>query len=112
MNKKVFFIKPHSMVDLITNSSTELFIIDLSKVTEFLNEVFKELIMKSNYCGESEICKLSEYRNSDEYIIPDDIDINNTYVCEIDNHDVFLLSFIEKYFQPIELDYNEYEADE
>ena len=49
MNKKqLFVIKPHSIIDVITNSSTELFIIPIDKTVEFVKEVLQEAINLHN----------------------------------------------------------------
>ena len=43
MDKKIIFvIHPHSIVDVITNSSTELFVIDEDKTVEVVREIIKE----------------------------------------------------------------------
>ena len=49
MNKKqLFVIKPHSIIDVITNSSTELFIIPTDKTVEFVKEILQEAINLHN----------------------------------------------------------------
>lgn len=40
--KQIFIIIPHSIVDIITNSSTELFVVDSNKTLEFVNEYITE----------------------------------------------------------------------
>ena len=49
MDKKVMFvIHPHSIVDVITNSSTELFVIDTDKTVETIREILDNLIQVQN----------------------------------------------------------------
>ena len=47
-NQTVIIIKPHSIIDVITNSSTELFIIPTDKTIEFVKEVLQEAINLHN----------------------------------------------------------------
>ena len=44
MDKILFVIKPHSVIDVITNSSTELFIINTTKTIEIIKEILQDLI--------------------------------------------------------------------
>ena len=44
MDKVLFVIKPHSVIDVITNSSTELFIISTTKTIEVVKEILQDLI--------------------------------------------------------------------
>ena len=49
MDKKVMFvIHPHSIVDVITNSSTELFVIDTDKSMETIKDILQEAINLHN----------------------------------------------------------------
>ena len=43
-----FIIKPHSTIDVITNSSSELFICNTDKSAEFVTEVLKEFLSSIN----------------------------------------------------------------
>ena len=49
--KKIYIIDTHSMVDLITNSSTELFICDTNKTLDVINEI---LHSNKELCGYKE----------------------------------------------------------
>lgn len=51
--KHVFIIKPHSIIDVITNSSTELFIISTDKTVEFVKEILQEAIDLHNKTNET-----------------------------------------------------------
>ena len=46
--KQLFVIKPHSIIDVITNSSTELFVIDTDKSIETVKEILQEAINLHN----------------------------------------------------------------
>jgi hypothetical protein len=50
--KKIFVISIHSIIDVITNSSTELFIIDESKTLDMIKEVISNLITAQNINSE------------------------------------------------------------
>ena len=45
---QIVIINPHSIVDVITNSSTELFIIPTDKTVEFVKEILQEAINLHN----------------------------------------------------------------
>jgi hypothetical protein len=68
--KNIFVVNTHSFVDLITNSSSELFVCNTSKSISFVEEVLKELIKNageeySNCIGE---ISLSKY-NLDKHLV-------------------------------------------
>ena len=46
--KQLFVIKPHSIIDVITNSSTELFVGTTNKTKEFIEEIIKEYLVVYN----------------------------------------------------------------
>lgn len=46
MTKMLFKVEPHSLVDLITNSSTEIFTIQTNKTVEVVKEMIDELQKK------------------------------------------------------------------
>jgi len=48
MKKQVLFIDVHSILDVITNSSSELFIIDSNKSIESVKEILQEILDKWN----------------------------------------------------------------
>lgn len=103
-----YIIKLHSIVDVITNSSSELFIVDGSKSEGILKEIL-DFITSScrNSSGETSVKLLSESREYDYYVIPEDIDVSQLYLFEIDYNDEFLESFIKKYFTIIDLEYKD-----
>jgi len=50
-----FIIPIHSMVDLITNSSTELFVLDTDKSLEVVKEILQDAINLHNKANDSDI---------------------------------------------------------
>lgn len=105
MDKKVVLIKLHSLVDLITNSSTELFIIDTSKTEGILKEIFD--VIKKNPAEETNIQKWEDYKYKSDLVIQEDADLSNVYVCRIDQNDVTLMAIIKKFFTQIKFKYAE-----
>lgn len=93
MAKERFLIKAHSFIDVITNSSTELFICDTDKTVEFVKEQLLELLriynMKAELMGwnplkyddileepferDTEIVIYERFENSIPYCLGDDI---------------------------------------
>ena len=105
MGKKVIFIQLHSVIDLITNSSTELFVVDGNKAEGILKEILEFIIEQSlNDSSETEIVTLENYPYKDYYIIPEGLNEKQVYVMNIDYNDVFLQNFINKYFTLIRLE--------
>jgi len=113
-----YFIKIHSIIDVITNSSTELFVIDQSKVEEAFKEVFKILMEQSKwnqFDEETYISKLKHYEKDCNVTVNfKDSSINKSeiYMIEASYHDKLLNYLIENHFNPIsendyEIKYNE-----
>lgn len=51
-----YFIQVHSLIDLITNSSTELFVVNTDKSIEFIKGVLVGAIELHNSCNETSYC--------------------------------------------------------
>ena len=49
MEKKTFVINPHSIIDVITNSSTEIFVMNGEKTVDAINEILKEFYDSNPY---------------------------------------------------------------
>ena len=98
-NKKNIF-KIHSIIDVITNSSTELFTVDTSKCEALLKEIF---LFLANADPEASLELLKDCDYIDDYIIPEDLDLENVYVCQIDQNNQMFWDFIEKYLNVIDL---------
>ena len=101
-----FIIQVHSMIDVITNSSTELFIIDETKIENGLEEVFSFLKGAGDFDYESEITKFKDYEYSDDYnIIDKTIDLENVYIIRADQNNRLLIMLITNFFNPLKFDY-------
>lgn len=44
----IFIVKPHSTIDLITNSSSEIFILNKYKSLEFIKEILQDMLNSEN----------------------------------------------------------------
>jgi len=101
-----FIINVHSMIDVITNSSTELFIVDKNTIQEGMTEIFELIVNANDLDYETEVIPLKEYEYKDQYILPKG-NIDNYYVICASYHNELLMGIIEKFFNPIELEENE-----
>lgn len=113
-NKMEMIINVHSVIDVITNSSTELYIVDRSKIKESLQEVF-DVITKSvggNSYHETKIMSLKEYCKSYGYKIyfKNKIDESDLYVFNVDYSEITLNSLVRDLFNPIP--HSEYRYDD
>lgn len=72
--KETFTIKPHSLVDLITNSSTEMFTAIRDKSLEFVKAFVEELEGKypSEHIPGYRISVYEDLENSDDYFYNDE----------------------------------------
>lgn len=104
----IAILNPHSIVDLITNSSTEIFVIkkDNEMLQDFINgildnwqvvdnadiTVYNDLYEESNdiWCASEILHKLKE----------SNLTTNDVIIFECDAH-AFFLPFVEKYFNVI-----------
>jgi len=93
---KKFIIELHSIVDVITNSSSELYIFDMSKSEQALREAMQVLI-GHNMFG---MCQITE---NGDYIIPDGVNVNNLFEVNIDYGNEDMAEELLKYFNTIEL---------
>lgn len=62
--KQILIINPHSLIDVITNSSTELFLADTDKTVEFIKDFLADLADMMDYpsmCGFENIYEVNEY---------------------------------------------------
>jgi len=105
--KNIVIIKLHSVVDLITNSSTELFIVDTSKAEGILKEMFEFIKKEAGNCNETTISSWEDSSCKDDYIMPEDIDFSQVYVCRIDQNDNILMGIMEKFFTVLNLKYKD-----
>lgn len=105
MNKKLILIQLHSFVDLITNSSTELYIIDLSKIEGVLKEMFD--VFKTHHGDETSIEPWDTYKYKDDYVLPEGTETSKVYVCRVDQGDDTLMGILEHFFSPLNYKYRD-----
>jgi len=71
MKKNILIFKPHSIVDIITNSSSELFVCNTDKTVEFIEKFiadFSEISHTSSLCEVYQITEENIEDFVDEYI--------------------------------------------
>ena len=118
--KKAFVINPHSFLDVVTNSSSELFLCDTEKGLEFVEDILKDLlhlydkandthhlfedVFKVRYCSQHEYEDMKTYweeHYSYEINRIKDKNINDVIVIEsTDDNSIpyALFDFIEETF--------------
>lgn len=96
--KKTFIFSIHSFIDVITNSSTEMFIIDKSKIEESLLKVFDALLEECNLDYESKIESYNDYRYKNDYILPEENNPDDCYVIDVSHSNDVLNMLVEKFF--------------
>jgi hypothetical protein len=75
--RNTFIIKPHSVVDLITNSSSEIFVCETTKTLDIVNELLQDMLTLHNKIHETNFsfsdCFLEPYmimeNNFEKYFI-------------------------------------------
>ena len=82
--------KPHSFVDLITNSSTELYVIDKSKTEEAFKEFIDILMSMDEIDYESSICKFTDSSKSEYMKVPEGYNPDDLYLLEVSYHNHLL----------------------
>lgn len=101
MDKNIIIVnKPHSIVDVITNSSTELFIVDKSKTLEIYQE-FLDMLMYMEIDYESEICKFNDYEYNSDIKLPEGCNPEDLYVINASYHNAILNKFINDFFHTV-----------
>lgn len=103
--KVIYIINPHSVIDVITNSSTELFVVDGNKVEEGFKEVFRVITKEiSELDFETTITKYNDFDMEEGFRLPSEIkDTSNLWVIHASQHNTLLNTLIERYFNPIRL---------
>lgn len=99
---KSYLINIHSIIDIITNLSTELFIIDKSCIQDDMKELFK-FLLGIELDSESTIQLYAEYEYKDDIDVSDFTSVDNLYVLDISHHNLLLKTIVNKFFNPIEL---------
>ena len=104
MDKKIIIItSPHSIADAITNSSTEIFVVDKSKTREVYQELIDILCKMHDIDYESRIYKFNDYPYKDEYTIPAEYSKEDLYVINASNHNELLGYLIEHCFHIVNI---------
>lgn len=98
-------INIHSFVDLITNSSTEIFIVNPNNLKEQVQDFFNFIKGAIGDGGESYVETLEQYDCDNSIILPEGINRDDCFVINASYHDELLNEIIEKYFKPIDYDW-------
>lgn len=112
MTKQIILHVPyHSVVDLITNSSSELFIIRAKpkdETAKILLDVLREngSSSSSSYYNSS-IETWADFFYKDEYIIPENFNTEDLYVANVDNCDTYLQDILRRVFEVVTLEYKD-----
>lgn len=93
--KLILFI--HSFVDLITNSSTELYVVDKSKTEEVLREMIDELMGMEEIDWESTICKFTDSHRSEYMVVPEGYNAEDLYLIEVSHHNDKLMDLVNSF---------------
>ena len=104
--KKTYLITIHSIIDLITNSSTEIFLIDKDKIQKDMIDLF-EFMLENNLDHETTIEKYKDYEYKEEFRLPKGYNEDNLYVIDTSYHNPLLNKIINKFFNPINFEYND-----
>lgn len=108
MKTIILHIPVHSIVDLITNSSSELFVFNGATKDKTLQRLL-EVISNSGGSGYSEttICKFEDYRYKDDYILPKGVNADDVYCADVDQNDSITDAILREFFTEISIDYKE-----
>lgn len=93
----VLLHKPHSFVDLITNSSTEIYVIDKARTEEAFKMVIDFLMEIAEIDYESSICKLTDSQYLDSVEIPEGYNIDDLYVLYASYHNTLLKELMDHF---------------
>lgn len=102
--KSIFLHVPyHSIVDLITNSSSELFVFKGEPKDETAKILLEFITSKS--LNESSVVKFSDYKYKDDLILPEGVDPECVYVANIDYNESILEELLQEVFETIEVEW-------
>lgn len=80
MKKLLTKINLHSFIDVITNSSSEIFIQDIKKSKEEIEKII-EIVMKEMECSAVNLYVVNSYDNDTDEELEDVFDIFYDYEC-------------------------------
>lgn len=103
--KQIFVINVHSFIDVITNSSTEMFIIDKSKLEESIKQVFDAIVNQKELDYESKVTTWEDYRWKEDIILPEGTCVDDCYVIDVSHSNDVLYMLVEKFFKPLDIKY-------
>lgn len=107
-NTVILHIPIHSIVDLITNSSSELFVFNGNTSDATVKRLLETIISS---CGgdynETSIHTYDEYRYKDSYIIPEGVNPKDLYFARIDNNDYTLSAILREFFTEVKLEWKD-----
>ena len=108
MKTLIFEVNIHSVVDLITNSSSEIFMIDVTTSNKTLKELFETIVEAAGSgnggYSETSIQAFSDYEWKEDYITKG-INTKNLYIVNIDNNDSGITeALLRKFFKVVELE--------
>jgi len=105
--KKIYIVSIHSTVDLIANSSTEIFVVDKNKVKQEMKELF-EFCLECEIDYETSIVKFEDdsyYK--DDIILPEYVNPDDCYLIHSSINNPLFENIIRKFFNPIEIKYKD-----
>ena len=87
---KTFVVNIHSFIDVITNSSTELFVVNKAKVKEEMQELFEFIVSGIELDYETSIDSFKDSSYSDDIILPEDCSPDDCYMIHVSHSNVLL----------------------
>lgn len=104
MVKKSIAFHIHSLIDLITNSSSELFVVSTDKATDFTKELLGLITEQFNKgWNDSKVTKYADISYKDEFDLPEGVNPDNVYFIDVDHSESLGDALIKKYFTILDL---------
>lgn len=107
-NKNFYIVSVHSIVDYISNSSTELYVTSQDLVEDSFKEIFKAFMKYADWHDldhETEIRKLKNYEKEHgcEFTFKEglNVDKETMWVIDASYHNDFLNLLLRKYMNPL-----------
>jgi len=94
----LLILKPHSFVDLITNSSTELYVVDKSKTEETFKFMIDFLMNLYEIDYESSICKFTDSDRSENWPVPEGYNPEDLYLIDVSHHNNLLSELLNHFY--------------
>lgn len=94
-------IPHHSIVDLITNSSSELFVFKGEPRDETAKLLLE--VLTTHGFNESSVSKFADYKFKDDIELPEGINADDIYVANFDYSDQALETLVREVFEEIEV---------